>query len=186
MPAAIAIPAIIGAASAGTSLASAKMQSNAANRASKAQSASQDTSQAFNQQAFDYQKQLMNPYAQAGQTSLANLMAQHWGGSPADYSQQQGPPQGQQAMPGQRPQGMAPTMGQAMPRSQGGQPLGGFAGPQGGMPQQGQAAPGMGQPAQQPGGGGQMVRMRAPTGEVTTIPAAMAAQFEQRGAVRVG
>lgn len=91
----------VGLLSAGTSVAAAKMGSSAAKNAAKTQAASADKAQGFNQQAFDYQKQITNPYIQNGQTSLANLMAQHWGGQPSQY----GLPQPQAPQGGLHPGG---------------------------------------------------------------------------------
>jgi hypothetical protein len=110
MPAAIAIPAIIGAASAGTALVGAHMQASAAKNAANTQVAASDRAQGFNQQVYNDQRQLMQPYVTNGQTSLAKLMAQHWGGDQAQYMPQQGPG----PMPGQQGRSLAAMQGPGM------------------------------------------------------------------------
>ena len=74
MPAAIAIPAILGAAGVGTQLVGAKMASSAAKDAAKLQIAATEKAQRFNEQAYADQKTAMAPYQQAGQQSLGALM----------------------------------------------------------------------------------------------------------------
>ena len=117
MPAAIAIPLIIGAASTGASLYGAKKGADAAKSAAKIQSTSVDKAQAFNEKAWQQQQEALNPYKQAGQYSLAALMARQYGGGAQQYQpppgygpprppMPQGPPQG---FPGpQGPQGPPP------------------------------------------------------------------------------
>lgn len=99
MPAAIAIPAIIGAAGVGASIYGANKASNAAQSAAAQQQASIDKAQQFQQNAFNQQQQALSPYRQAGQTALANLMARQYGGSPAQY----GLPSGYGGAPAQPP-----------------------------------------------------------------------------------
>lgn len=106
----------VGALAAGTGLVGAKMGSNASRDAARIQAQSADKAQGFNQQVFDYQKQITQPYIQNGQTSLSNLMAQHWGGTPEQYG-----------MPPTGPRSVGGGMTAGAQRS-----LGGFAGPQGG------------------------------------------------------
>lgn len=85
MPAAIAIPAIIGA---GTSVATAAISANAAGKAAKTQRQGADRAQAFNERVYGEQRELMRPYVQAGQESMGRLMSQHWG---TPYSGPNGP-----------------------------------------------------------------------------------------------
>jgi hypothetical protein len=118
MPAAVAVPLILGAASAGTSLVAAKMGSSAAKNAAKTQAASADQAQRYNQQVYDYQKQITQPYITQGQTSLANLMAQHWGGRPEQYGLPQGAPMA-------APQGVQSLATFGQPQGQQGPQVGG-------------------------------------------------------------
>lgn len=158
MPAAVAIPAIIGAAGVGTQIAGAKMASNASKRAADQQVAATREAQAFNQRAYDDQQRALSPYLQAGQQSLGSLMSQYSGqplqnpfapqGMNAQGQPQYGPMQGPQGMPGPKPG------------------LGMKAGGVGGM-SLGAAMGG----AQAPQGGGGMVRVQAPTGEMAMLPA---------------
>lgn len=76
MPAAIAIPAIIGG---GASLASAAIGAHAAGSARKEQQQATNQALAVNKGIYEGQQKLTNPYVQAGYTSLANLMQDHWG-----------------------------------------------------------------------------------------------------------
>lgn len=85
MPAAIAIPAIIGAASAGAQVYGAKKGADAAKKAASQQQQSVDQAQAFNKQAWDAQQAALSPYRNAGQFALAQLQARQYGGSPSDY-----------------------------------------------------------------------------------------------------
>jgi len=113
MPAAVAVPLILGAGSAATSLIGAKMQSGAAKSAAQTQAASVDKAQQFAQQAFQQQQAALSPYRQAGQAALASLMARQYGGSPAAYM----PPQGYGVPPQMRmPQGVGlGTLGATAP-----------------------------------------------------------------------
>lgn len=187
MPAAIAIPAIIGAVGAGTSLISAKMQSNAATKAAGIQAASQDKAQQFNQQAYNDQRAALQPYVQGGQDAFSRLMTQHYGTGglspgmsgtammPGSYMAPQQPyrPQPQ----GPPPPGVNPTsgglstvpMGQHAPT---GPPMQGASGPPQGAGQNpmGQAMP------------GQMVRLQAPDGSIEAVPADQVQHFLGQGA----
>lgn len=87
MPAAIAIPLIIGAASAGATVYAANKSAGAAKDAASMQQDSVTRAQNFNQQAFDKQQQALAPYQQAGQFSLANLMAHYGDRTPALQAQ---------------------------------------------------------------------------------------------------
>lgn len=148
---------------AGTSLAGAKMASNASKDAAKQQQASVNQAQQFNQEAWRTQQAALNPYVQAGHQQLGSLMSQ-FGGRPLqnpyapsgvtnagmpDYTGRQGMPPGG-PMPPTMPVGTSPRHDDFYPK-----------------------------------GGGQMVTMRAPTGETTQVPAHLAAEFEKRGAERV-
>jgi hypothetical protein len=173
MPAAIGIGLLV---SAGTSIAAAKMQSNAAKNAQKAQQAGTD-------KALAVQQQSNRPYMQLGEQAANRLMQM----PPQNYTQQFGGPGGSNGF-------------QAFQQAPQGPPQGTLAGlgrpPQGGpMPQNGpgmQVQPGPrmppnGPPPQQMGQqGGQMAQMMAPDGSVRPVPLAMVAQLESRGARRVG
>jgi hypothetical protein len=172
LPAAIAIPAIIGAAGVGTQLVGAKMGSNAAKNAAQAQIASTDKAQAFTERAYQDQQRALAPYMQAGQQSLGSLMGQYGGKplqnpyAPSGMSAQGQPEFG--GMPQGQPQGGGMSLGSAMgqPRPQG-QPM--------------QAPP---MQAGAPAGG--MVRVKAPTGEVAMMQDGPQLQMAlQRGAVRI-
>lgn len=183
MPAVVAIPLIIGAASAGSAVASAKIQSNAAKNAAKTQVASQDKAQTFNQQAFQQQQAALQPYISGGQDAFSRLMSQHYGTGGLSAGMQ-----GTAVLPGQGftpqpprgapPQGGPGPLGQAM----GGPPMGpqgpqALAAPPGGP--QGQPGPlqaAMGQP------GGQMVMMVGPDGTQKAIPQANVQEAMRRGA----
>ena len=166
MPAAIAVPAIIGAAGVGTSLAGAKMASNAAHDASRQQQDATNRAQAFNERVYADQQRLMNPYQQAGQYALGNLMARQYGGSPNQYA----PPQGYGAPMGAQPtQGYSPFMRALQP-------------PQ--APQAQPMAPSQGQPGPFSaglGGGGGMVTVMDDSGAQRQVPAAQGAMYAQRG-----
>jgi hypothetical protein len=150
MPALIAVAAI----SAGSQIAAAKMQSNAAKNAAKTQSASADRAMAFQKQQYEQARQDFSPYQQTGATSLGRLGA----------------------MAGQQ----APTFQPGQPASFAslGNPLGGGpqAVPPGPLP--GQTTP-PGAPPMPPQGPpqaqGQLVRVLAPTGEEAML-SPMAAQ----------
>lgn len=184
MPAAVAIPLILGAAGTATSLAGAKMASNASKKAADQQIASTDKAQAINERIYNDQSKLMQPYIQGGQDSFARLMANHWGTPlPPGMS----PSGGTSAMLGNAarmniPGAMQPPSPQGPPPWQQGPP------PQGGQSlaqaQQGQQQ--MQAPPMQPQGGGGapggMVRLKAPNGQITMVPEAMAQEFIQKGA----
>jgi hypothetical protein len=158
--------------SAVSALASAKVQSNAAKNAQKAQQAGTDKALAVQQQANQ-------PYMDLGKSSAQRLGQMTANAQP--YTQQftgAGGSTGAQAFtPAQ--QGMGSPQGP----SQGslgslGQPQGapGMGGPpQGGMPPQGQQGPPMGAPSQ-----GQMVQLQAPDGSVRPFPAAQADSIIQK------
>lgn len=179
MPAAVAIPLIIGAASAGSAVASAKIQSNAAKNAAKTQVASQDKAQTFNQQAFQQQQQALQPYISGGQDAFSRLMSQHYGTGGLSAGMRGTTTQpGQTFTPPQGPPPQAGPLGQAM----GGPPMGpqgpqALAAPPGGP--QGQPGPlqaAMGQPS------GQMVMMVGPDGTQKAIPQANVQEAMRRGA----
>lgn len=156
MPAAIAIPAIIGAAGVGTSIAGAKIAANASRDAARQQQDATNRAQAFNQQIYQDQQKLMNPYTQAGQYALSNLMARQYGGSPNQFA----PTPGYGAPMGQAPaQGYSPMLGN----------MGGAPPPQ--VPQG---------PPQVPQG--DLVTLQGPDGSTKQVPRAMAPLYLQRGA----
>lgn len=178
MPAAVAVPLIIGAASAGAQVYGAKKASSAAKSAAQTQVAAVDKAQAANDRAYADQKAALAPYQQAGGDSLARLMAQHWGTA--------------------LPQGMSPTGGSSAtlgasanafiprpaPPPQPGQSQGGAPTSLAAM-QAGGGQPPM--PPQPPQAGGQMVRVRAPTGEMAQFADGSPGlqQALAKGAVRV-
>lgn len=184
MPAALAVPLIIGAASAGAQVYGAHKASNAAKDAAKVQVDATNKAQSFNERAYADQQKALAPYQQAGNDSLARLMAQHWGtalppgmsptsGSSAmlgnasqmftprpagpQYGPNFQPTQGPGAVTGQGGQGVALGGGQQPPMS-----LAAMQGNGGQQPMQ--------QPPQPPQGNAPMVKVRAPTGETAQFP----------------
>lgn len=150
------------AASAGTSLASAKIQSNAAKNAAK-------TQQSATNQALAVQQQANQPYMDLGKQAASRLASGAAMGQP--YTQQFGGPGGSNGyQPFERGRPQQPLMGT----------LGGLGQPQG--PPMGIGAP---QGQQGPPQGG-MVRLQAPDGSVSMVPDAMAQQFIAKGARRIG
>jgi hypothetical protein len=202
MPAAIAIPAIVGAAS---SIGGAAIQAQGAKSAAKTQQKGADRALQLQSQVYNDQRALMDPYVQAGQSSigtLGRLMGVPEGArfasaplgqiAPVPMGQQRAVPIGQPSGVGPRPQpvplgqvgGPAP-MGRIpqAPVGQGGEPaqLGAMpqtpiGAPQG--PRLGNGGPALGQM-------GQFVTLRAPDGSVQQVPGHLAQQYMQRGAVRV-
>lgn len=147
MPIGVGAALLIGsAASAGTALAGAKMQSNAAKKAQQAQQAGTD-------KALQIQHQVNAPYMQLGQAAAGRLGEMT--ANPQPFTQQFRP-----GSPGQpAPSGFQPF------QPSGGMPtLGSIGQPPQGPPQ---AVPrgGMGQPP--------MVRLRAPDGSVSPQPFSM-------------
>lgn len=175
------VPLIGAAIGAVSGLVGAKMQSNAAGNAQRAQQQATDRAMASMQQ-------VNAPYLGLGQQAVGNLSSMI--GRPQPYTQQfggaQGPTTGFGA-PGAQPfmpPGMGGMPGGAMPPQ--GAPqgsLGAFSGI-GGLGQKLAQGP-MG-PAPEMGGGG-MARLRAPTGEEMDIPvnSPQLPALMQRGAVRV-
>lgn len=160
MPAAVALPWIIGAGAA-ASVGGAAIQAHAAGKASKAQMSAADKDLALQTQVYHDQMARTQPYVDFGTQSLANLgrlrdtpfstqtqgltNAARYGGPPPAY--QMGQPQGG-GMPlsalGQRPQGQPMAMGQM--------------------------------------GGGQTVRMVGPDGTPNQVPQANVQEALRRGA----
>lgn len=172
MPAAIAVPALIGAAG---SLGSAYAQSRAAGKAMDSQAAG--ARQAVNAQNQGYQQSLglyQNMLGGAAGT-LGRLTGQSAG---MQFAAPQGGP-GQFSAPGMMPGAQTAPPAQTSIRDRN-LPFGlGNARPQGlgaGMPQ--------GSPI--PQGNGGMIQLRAPDGSVGMVPSHLAEQFIQRGAQRVG
>lgn len=114
-----AIALAVGAGGAAANMYGAKKGADAAKKAAAIQGASVDKAQAFNEKAWQQQQEALNPYRQAGQYSLAALMARQYGGSAGQYM----PPQGYGGGPG----GMPPQPSPGQFTGQGGQgmPLGG-------------------------------------------------------------
>src|SRR5262245_4050774 len=79
MPAAVAVPLITGAVTAGTSLVGAKMASNAAKDASKSQVQAADRASQAAERIFAMQRQNTHPYVKGGQDAFARLMGQQFG-----------------------------------------------------------------------------------------------------------
>lgn len=73
MPAAIAIPLITGAATAGAQVVGAKLASNAAQNAARTQSQAADRALAYQQQLQQQQRQDFTPYQQAGASAMGQL-----------------------------------------------------------------------------------------------------------------
>lgn len=150
---AVATVAAIGA---GTSIASAKIQSNAAKNAAKTQTEAANKSLAFQQQQFANQQAAFQPYQQAGaraNAQLSNLASRPTPQFvPGGQQQAFGAPQGQLGMPqGMPPQPVSRPMGGAMPPPQ-----------------------------------GRMVMVQAPTGETQQMPEAEAQRAVQAGARVIG
>lgn len=163
-PAAIAIPAIIGA---GASLVGAKMSSNASQDAAKTQSAAADKALAAQQQGYQTQRADFSPYLQAGTAALGRLgqtAGTYTGGMPAPQAPRPG--LGQLGTP---PPSMPTTMS-AMPSVPSGQM----------PPPQGRAMAGMTPPA------GGLITVQAPTGETAKMTQAQAQMAVQKGARIVG
>lgn len=155
MPAAIAIPAILGATGVGASIYGAHKAAGAAKDAASQQQQAAQQAQAFNQQIWQAQQKALQPYQQAGQQALGNLMQQYGSQTPQDFAARSAGfvnaarmnPYGQPFAP-QQPQNQ-PTMSMAQ--------LGG-------------------------GTGGGFVTMRAPTGEITQVPNNQVQRLQALGA----
>lgn len=143
MPAAVAIPLIAGA---GASVAGSAIQAHSAKNAAKTQAQSADKALAFNQRVYDDQMRMVNPYVQFGTQSLGNLGRM----AATPFSEQtNGYVQAAQG-------GGIPSFQQGMSNPAQGLSLGSMGAPQGGP--------------MAPQGGGQMVRLRAPNGEMAQFP----------------
>jgi hypothetical protein len=145
-------------------------QSSAAKKAATEQQKATDQATGYLREGMGQMAGLYSPYVNAGQSvrgTLSRLTT--------------APPGAQFAAP--PPPNVTPQMqepgGQAMPRAGMNRtpqpPGGGMSGLFGGM----------GPPPQGPPGGGQMVQLRSPDGQVMAVPAAKAQGFIQRGAVPV-
>jgi hypothetical protein len=188
MPAAIAIPALIGA---GTQVAGAVMGSKAAKGAAKTQVQAAERAAGVQQQVYNDQRSLMQPYVQAGQSAVTSLGRLMQPGQPYTPQMQASDAR---SMPG------APSFDRPIPQSLGAlgagrvQPISPYSG--GGAQGAGQVQPWTGQVQPQsmnftgsggPSfGGAQMVQLRSPDGEVRAVPAHLAQQFVQRGATLIG
>lgn len=176
MPAALAVPLILGGASAATSIAGAKMASNASKNAANTQSTAADRALAAQQAGYQQQRQDFAPYQQAGTGAvgrLNNLAGQYTGGMPnqpppnAPLPASPPPGLGQLGMPGpgMRPQANIVWSGRQQPPQMGGP----------GMPPPGAMSQG-------PQGGGSAVRVQAPTGEIAMLTPQQAQMAVQKGA----
>lgn len=186
MPLGVGAALLIGSGiSALTQVGAAKIGSNASKKAADTQTAAGNKALALNEQIYNQQRQDQNPYMQAGQQGLSNLQ-QLVGNQQPRFGGGMTPGQG-----GPAPLNLGNAFGgpQAPPQgampAQGGQPMGQPAGApqQAPMGSQGQP-PMMAQAPQSPQGA--MVKLRAPDGSVEDVPAQLADQFIQRGAMRVG
>lgn len=177
------IPLVIAGASAAGQIYSAKKGASAAKTAAATQSASADKALELQRQAYEQQRQNLAPYRALGEGSLQNLgNFQSFAGVPGNFgagvqSQYQHALSPNYSMPPQGPlPGAAPQMGGRT--NPNGQPIvdyavqrGTLANPQGTMLRAPQA--------------GQMVQMRAPTGEVMPVERSQVEHYMQRGATVV-
>lgn len=169
MPAAVAIPFLV---STGISVAQGIKASKAAKKAAKQETQASTTAlEQVAQPVYQEQRQLWNPYVQVGRGALGNLSALT-------------------GLPGLPPQEPRPNYGppQGMPLGQMGQP------PQGGsaVGGAGRAVSTLGAGSLIPGGGQGLssadvmqVRLRAPNGEIQSVPVSQMDHYIQRGATRV-
>lgn len=130
MPAAVAVPAIVGGVS---SLVGGGIAAHSAHSASKAQQDASARALALQQGVYDEQRRMLSPYVQGGQSAFARLMDGYWNNKPYGMMAPPGGPQGQpMPMP---PQGAPPQGSPAGPP-----PSGGFFGAA--LPQYGPARQG--------------------------------------------
>lgn len=178
----VAVAVGMGLVGAATSAYGAKKASDASKDAARQQQQAAQQAQAFNERAWQAQQTALKPYQEAGQQSLAALM-QRQGAQGMD---QRVNGYVQQAQMGMHPQFGGAGQSAGRPADVGmslGQMAGGdksFAG----MAGKGQAAQGAGLMA---GGAPQMVRVKAPTGEMAMLPAnsPQLSMALQRGAVQL-
>lgn len=158
MPAAIAIPLIVGAVSAGASVYGAKKNADANKEASKTEAESADKALDFSKTVYNERKQQLTPYQEFGARSLGTLGDLL--GIPA-------------------PKTNAPPMATDPNRIQSGQsfPASWVSGsPLSGTPQ---TAPGNGSPVGAPSGG--MVTIQAPDGSRRAVPSGLQTFYVARG-----
>lgn len=178
MPAAIAIPLIVSAASAGAQVYGAHKAAGAAKDAARTQTKAGN--QALDLQRDIYQDQMarQQPYMDAGRNAVTNLQTMGGQSMPTFNGQMPGGgwrpptqnpmPQPQAQAPQQIPNPyavMAPRSSRADQQPMGQNPYATMTGPMGG-----------------PMGGGQMVKMRGPDGSVRDVPSNQVPMWEQRGA----
>jgi hypothetical protein len=172
---------VIGGISAASSIAAAKIQSNAAGNAAKTQAAAGQQALNAQQQGYQQQRQDFAPYQAAGASAMGRLNAKAgtYAGVPQRPQMPIGgyvPPTAQQPPPQGQPMGQlgqAPSMPpQGPPQAPGGAQVMGAAGMA--------MAPQAGQPAPQGAPGGQTVKVQAPTGEIAMLSPAMAQQAVSR------
>ena len=175
MPAALAIPLIMGGVSAGATVAAAKIGSNASKNAAKTQVDASNQAQAVQQQVYQDQQKAQSPYMQLGQQAAGKLSGYTTPSTPFnpnDYSK------GAQITPAAAspwgPSQIQPTAPQQASLSQMGSPMQNKT-----MTAQQSAQQGL-NPAV-----GQTVKMRAPNGEVSDVPANQEQHFLQLDATRV-
>jgi hypothetical protein len=156
----VAVPAAI----AGGQLITGALGAHAANKAAQTQAASADKALELNRQIYQQQRADMMPYVQGGQSAFQTLL-NGWQARQGNAAQPAGPSIGNGASPfgAAMGNGAAPG-GQYLPQAGAG-PMGGNAGA--------------------PQAGGQMVTLRAPTGEVQAVPAQHADKLIAMGATRV-
>jgi hypothetical protein len=172
MPAAVALPAIVGGV---TSLAGGAMQAHAAGSAARAQQQSADRALALNREMYNQQRDMMSPYISAGQSSLARLMDGYWNHRSYGAAAPQGPgavagvpmaTNANQVGAGAFAQAMGPAAA-----------LGARFAPGGSL-----ARPQMGAPMAQGGG---LVPMLAPDGSRAMVPAQHVDMLIGQGAQRI-
>lgn len=164
MPAAVAVPLIVGAASAGASMFGASRAADASKKAARTQSDAANKALNLQKEIYQNQQQLMSPYVQGGQAAFANMQRMAGG---------QGP------MPPSPPVPLGQAMSGGPPMTPRGIPLGQAMG---GPMQMGGGAP-MGGPPEMDGG---MVTIAMPDGSTQQMPRSAAQPLLMRGAQIVG
>lgn len=153
---------IMGGLAAGSHLAAAKVQSNAAKNAAKTQEQAGQQSIALQRQGYEDAKTNLAPWMATGQNAMGALTSR-LGVSPG------------QPMP--VGSGQTPAAAGAMPRLQAPQGSANLA--------VFNRSPAASPPASQPGPGSSTVRLRAPNGDEMDVPAARAGFYMSKGAARV-
>jgi len=171
------------AASTAGSVYAAKKGASTAKEAAKTQSDSADKALDLQKSMYEQQQANLSPYRQVGQGSLQNLgNFQSFAGVPGQFGA---------GVQSQYQHALSPGMGAPGAVSSGGQP-GGPSAPPAIVPHVSPADRGgifHPQPTGDtavPRANGQMVQMRAPTGEVMPVPADQVAHYTERGAQVIG